>query len=242
MRPLIMLLLLLFGSSPASAAEYDIPSSTKEMLHLTVTATNVRLRAGAGTEFEVLGMASRDNECAYRYVADAAPRMDSTGRPWFKLIANIQQQTELGVIKLDSPCWIRSDFVKTRALREGEAKYVDSTFFRILHISFTNMPGIGKFTPAKDIPVCATEQDCLFAEGAPLINAKLPAGETFYFWAMPSKAESGTVCLPVYRKLDENRIQEVGNMTREVFDSYDFGNDTASVMNWKKRQNPSYWE
>ena len=241
MRLLFLILAILLGSSPALAGD-NAPSSTKDMLHLTVTATNVRLRAGAGTEFEVLGMASRDNECAYRYVADAAPRMDSTGKPWFRLIANIQQQTELGVFKLDQPCWIRSDFVKTRALREGEAMRVDSVFHNILHISLTNMPGVGRFTPTKDIPICATEQDCLFAEGAPILNAKLPAGETFYFWSVPSKAESGTVCLPVHRKLDENRIQEVGHMTREVFDSYDFGNDTDSVMNWKKRQHPSYWE
>ena len=241
MRLLFLILAILLGSSPALAGD-NAPSSTEDMLHLTVTATNVRLRAGAGTEFEVLGMASRDNECAYRYVADAAPRMDSTGKPWFRLIANIQQQAELGVFKLDQPCWIRSDFVKTRALREGEAMRVDSTFFRILHISLTNMPGVGRFTPTKDIPICATEQDCLFAEGSPIINAKLPAGETFYFWSVPSKAESGTVCLPVHRKLDENRIQEVGYMTREVFDRCDFGKDAASVMNWKKRQHPSYWE
>ena len=241
MRLLLLILAILLGSSPALAGD-NAPSSTKDMLHLTVTATNVRLRAGAGTEFEVLGMASRDNECAYRYVADAAPRMDSTGKPWFRLIANIQQQTELGVFKLDQPCWIRSDFVKTRALREGEAMRVDSVFHNILHISLTNMPGVGRFTPTKDIPICATEQDCLFAEGSPILNAKLPAGETFYFWSVPSKAESGTVCLPVHRKLDENRIQEVGHMTREVFDRCDFGKDTDSVMNWKKRQNPSYWE
>ena len=238
----LLFLLLSFLLCTPALAESDIPSSTKDMLHLTVTATNVRLRAGAGTEFEVLGMASRDNECAYRYVADATPRMDSTGKPWFKLIANIQQQTELGVFKLDQPCWIRSDFVKTRALREGEAMRVDSVFHNILHISLTNMPGVGRFTPMKDIPICATEQDCLFAEGSPIINAKLPAGETFYFWSVPSKAESGTVCLPVHRKLDENRIQEVGYMTRDVFDGCDFGKDTASVMNWKKRQHPSYWE
>ena len=241
MRLLLLILAILLGSSPALAGD-NAPSSTKDMLHLTVTATNVRLRAGAGTEFEVLGKASRDNECAYRYVAEAAPRMDSTGKPWFRLIANIQQQTELGVFKLDQPCWIRSDFVKTRALREGEAMRVDSVFHNILHISLTNMPGVGKFTPTKDIPICATEQDCLFAEGAPILNAKLPAGETFYFWSVPSKAESGTVCLPVHRKLDENRIQEVGHMTREVFDGCDFGKDAASVMNWKKRQNPYYWE
>jgi len=241
MRLLMLLFLLVFGSLPAVAAEYDIPLSTKDMLHLTVTATNVRLRAGAGTEFDVLGMASRDNECARLYVADSTPSMDSTGRPWFRLIAQIEQQTEMAVFKLDPPCWIRSDFVKTRALREGEAMRADSTFFRILHISFANMPGVGRFTPAKDLPICATAHDCLFAEGAPLINAKLPAGETFYFWAMPFRAESGTVCLPIHKKLDEKRIQEVGYMTREVFDGCDFGKDAESVMNWKKR-NPSYWE
>ena len=241
MRLLFLVLTFLLGCTPAMAGA-DIPSSTKDMLHLTVTATNVRLRAGAGTEFEVLGMASRDNECARLYVADSTPRMDSTGKPWFKLIANVQIQEETSITKLDTPCWIRSDFVKTRALREGEAMRVDSTFLRILHISLTNMPGVGRFTPTKDIPICATEQDCLFAEGSPIINAKLPAGETFYFWSVPSKAESGTVCLPVHRKLDENRIQEVGYMTREVFDRCDFGKDTASVMNWKKRQHPSYWE
>ena len=80
MRLLFLILAILLGSSPALAGD-NAPSSTKDMLHLTVTATNVRLRAGAGTEFGVLGMASRDNECAYRYVADSTPRMDSTGRP-----------------------------------------------------------------------------------------------------------------------------------------------------------------
>ena len=240
MRLLFLLLSFLLGCTPA-LAEPDIPDSTKEMVHLTVTATNVRLRAGAGTEFEVLGVASRNNECAYLYVADSTPRMDSEGKPWFKLIANIQQQEEMALTKLDAPCWIRGDFVKTRALREGEAMRADSELFRILQISFNGMPGVGKFTPAKDIPVCATEHDCLFAEGAPVINAKLPAGETFYFWAMPSE-HSGRVCLPVYRKLDENRIQEVGSMPRDVFNSHDFGKDAESVLNWKKRQNPIYWQ
>ena len=240
MRLLPLILMLLIGwISPASAGE--IPASTKDMVHLSVIATDVRLRAGAGTEFAILGKASRDDFCANRYIADSRPVMDSTGKPWFRLLANVQQQTELGVFKLDAPCWIRSDFVKTRALREGEAMRADSELFRILHISFNGMPGVGRFTPAQDIPVCATEHDCLFAEGAPVINAQLPAGETFYFWAMPSE-HSGRVCLPVYRKLDENRIQEAGSMPREVFDSRDFGKDAESVMNWKKRQNPIYWK
>jgi hypothetical protein len=239
MRLLFLFLTLLLGCSPVSAGE--IPASTKDMVHLSVIATNVRLRAGAGTEFAILGKASRNDFGANRYIADSRPVMDSTGKPWFKLLANVQQQTELGVFKLDAPCWIRSDFVQTRALREGEAMKADSELFRILPISFTGMPGVGKFTPAKDIPVCATEYDCLFAEGAPVINAKLPAGETFYFWAMPSE-NSGRVCLPVYRKLDENRIQEVGTMPRDVFDSHDFGKDAESVLNWKKRQNPIYWQ
>lgn len=238
MRLLFLFLTLLLGCSSTSAAE--LPASTKDMVHLSVIATDVRLRAGAGTEFAILGKASRNDFGANRYIADSRPVMDSTGKPWFKLLANVQQQTELGVFKLDEPCWIRSDFVKTRALREGEAMKADSELFRILPISFNGMPGVGKFTPARDIPVCATEHDCLFAEGAPVINAKLPAGETFYFWAMPSE-HSGRVCLPVYRKLDENRIQEVGSMPRDVFDSHDFGKDAESVMDWKKRQNPIYW-
>ena len=94
---LLFLLLSFLLCSPALAGS-DVPASTKDMIHLTVTATNVRLRAGAGTEFEVLGMASRDNECARLYVADSTPRMDSTGKPWFKLIANVQIQEETAII------------------------------------------------------------------------------------------------------------------------------------------------
>ena len=85
MRLLFLFLTLLLGCSPALAGE--IPASTKDMVHLSVIATDVRLRAGAGTEFAILGKASRDDFGANRYIADSRPVMDSTGRPWFKLLA-----------------------------------------------------------------------------------------------------------------------------------------------------------
>ena len=241
MRLLFLLLAFLLGGTPAFA-EPDIPASTKDMVYLTVTATNVRLRAGAGTEFEVLGMASRDNECAYLYVADSTPRMDSTGKPWFKLIANIQQQEEMAFIKLDTPCWIRSDFVKTRALRGGEAMKADSLFYKILHLDLKSYPVTAKFVPSKDIPVCATEEDCLFVEGHPIINAKLPAGEEFYFFSIPSKTGEGDMCINVYKQIKPERAQIVGCMPKDVFNTFDFGKDTEAVQAWKKKQHPWYWE
>lgn len=242
MRLLILMLLLLFGYMPASAAGHDFPASTKDMLHLEVTATSVRLRAGPGTEFEVLGMATRGDSTCSRYIADPRPKMDSTGRPWFRLIGQVEQQTELGVYKLDTPCWIRSDFVKTRVLSEREALRADSTFFGILPVSLSSMPGVANFTAAKDIPVCATEHDCLFAEGAPVLNAVLPAGETFHFWSLPFKGSSGQVCIIVYKKTADDKAQKVGAMPRSVLDSVDFGKDADSVEAWKKRQPSNCWE
>ena len=241
MRLLPLLLILLIGwTSPASAEE--VPASTKDMVHLSVIATNVRLRAGAGTEFAILGKASRNDFAANRYIADSRPVMDSTGRPWFRLLANVQLQTELGVFKLDSPCWIRSDFVTTRALNDREAMVADSSLFGLLHISLSDMYGSAKFVPAKDIPVCAADDDCLFAEGAPIINATLPAGETFYFWGVPSKNSEGDMCVNVYKQVEPNRAKIVGCMPRKVFDTFDFGKDTEAVQDWKKKQNPWYWE
>ena len=46
-RQLFLLLSFLLGCSPAMAGE-DLPDCAKDMLHLTDTATNVRLLAGAG--------------------------------------------------------------------------------------------------------------------------------------------------------------------------------------------------
>ena len=241
MRLLFLVLTFLLGCTPAMAGA-DIPSSTKDMLHLTVTATNVRLRAGAGTEFEVLGMASRDNECARLYVADSTPRMDSTGKPWFKLIANVQIQEETAIIKLDTPCWIRSDFVKTRALRGGEAMKADSVFYRIVHVALDSYSVTAKFVPSKDIPVCATEEDCLWAEGHPIINSKLPAGEEFYFFSIPSKVSEGEMCINVYKQIEPERAKIVGCMPKDVFNTFDFGKDTEAVQAWKKKQNAWYWE
>jgi hypothetical protein len=212
------------------------------MVHLSVIATNVRLRSGPGTEFEVLGMASKGDSTCSRYIADPRPQMDSTGRPWFRLIGQVEQQTELGVYKLDTHCWIRSDFVKTRALSEREAKYADSTFFGILPISLSTMPGVANFTPSGDIAICATENGCLFPEGDPVLDAVLPAGETFHFWSMPSKSSSGRTCIIVYKKTADDKAQKVGAMPREVLDSIDFGKDAGSVAAWMERQPSYYWE
>ena len=241
MRLLFLLFSVLLGCVPA-LAEADIPASTKDMVHLTVTATNVRLRAGAGTEFEVLGMASRNDECASLYVADSTPRMDSTGHPWFKLIANIQQQEEMALTKLDAPCWIRGDFVKTRALRGGEAMKADSVFYNIVHVDLNSYSVTAMFVPSKDIPVCATEDDCLFVEGHPIINAKLPAGEEFYFFSIPSKISEGDMCVNVYQQIAPERAKKVGCMPQNVFDTFDFGKYTDAVQAWKKKQHPWYWE
>ena len=241
MRLLFLLLSFLLGCTPA-LADPDIPDSTKEMVHLTVTATNVRLRAGAGTEFEVLGVASRNNECAYLYVADSTPRMDSEGKPWFKLIANIEILEEMSLSRLDKPCWIRGDFVKTRALRGGEAMKADALFYNIAHVDLDSYSVTAKFVPSKDIPVCATEEDCLWAEGYPIINSKLPAGEEFCFFAIPTKVSEGNMCINVYKQIAPERAKIVGCMPKDVFDSFDFGKDTEAVQAWKKKQNAWYWE
>ena len=240
MRLLFLFLTFLLGCSPA-LAEPDIPASTKDMVHLTVTASNVRLRAGAGTEFEVKGMASRNDKSARLYVADSTPRMDSTGKLWFKLIANIQLLTEMSILKFDTPCWIRSDFVQTRKLRDCEAEMADSVFFDLLHVSLSDACEVAAFVPAKDIPVCATEEDCLWAEGHPVINATLSAGETYYFWADPSKTSKDDMCVSVYKQVGPERARIVGCMPRTVFDTYDFGKDSANVMDWKKKKK-RYWE
>ena len=236
MRLLPLMFMLFLGLvSPASAGE--LPASTKDMVHLSVIATDVRLRAGAGTEFAILGKASRDDFSTNRYIADSRPVMDSTGKPWFKLLANVQQQTELGVSKLDEPCWIRSDFVKTRALREGEAMRADSELFRILHISFDGMPGVAAFAPKQPLPVCSQENDCYFAEGKPETDASLPAGETFYLWGQPDSGSSGNVCISVWKRLDANRIQLAGTMPLGDFLKADLGADRQKVEAWLKKQN-----
>ena len=240
MRLLFLLLSFLLGCTPA-LAEPDIPDSTKEMVHLTVTATNVRLRAGAGTEFEVLGMASRNDKSARLYVADSTPRMDSTGKLWFKLIANIQMLTEMSILKFDTPCWIRSDFAQTRKLRDCEAEMADSVFFDLLHVSLPDACEVAAFVPARDIPICATEVDCLWAEGRPVINAALPTGETFYFWGDPSKTANGDMCINVYKQMEPGRAKIVGCMPRKVFDAFDFGRDSAAVMDWKRKKD-RYWK
>ena len=65
MRLLIMLSLLLLSiAAPVGAAPVPVPASTQDMLHLSVQATGVRLRAGAGTEFAIVGVVSRENESA----------------------------------------------------------------------------------------------------------------------------------------------------------------------------------
>ena len=110
MRLLTVLLMLLCVLLP-SELPAGSPASAKDMLHLSVTATGVRLRAGAGMEFAIVGMASRSDAAACRFIASAEPRMDSEGKLWFRLIGSVQQQEDLAVFKLDEPCWIRCDFV-----------------------------------------------------------------------------------------------------------------------------------
>ena len=118
MRAFFLLLALLFLPFPGMGTE--LASSIDEMLHLSVQASNVRLRAGAGTNFEVLGKASQGSKHASRYIADARTSKDRTGQPWYQLMARVEQQSDLDVIKLERPCWIRGDFVRTRPLTDEE--------------------------------------------------------------------------------------------------------------------------
>jgi hypothetical protein len=75
-----------------------------------------------------------------------------------------------------------------------------------------------------------------------VLDAVLPAGETFHFWSMPSKSSSGRTCIIVYKKTADDKAQKVGAMPREVLDSIDFGKDAGSVAAWMERQPSYYWE
>ena len=230
MRVLFLLLVFMLGCTPALAAS-DIPASTKDMVHLSVIATDVRLRAGAGTEFAIIGKASRNDFSANRYIADSLPVMDSTGKPWFKLLANVEQQAELGVFKLDSPCWIRSDFVETRALNAREAERVESSFFRILEFAPRLLPSIH---PVAAIPAFSDENLCYFPQSPDKADISLPPGGEL----LPLNALKGQrVCVSLWQPLDDRRIRFVGAVPLGDFLKADFGADRQKVEAWLEKQN-----
>lgn len=242
MRILLLLFLLLLGT-PMQAGASGFPESIREMIHVTVRGTNVRLRAGAGTEFKIQGLANSDSPTACRYVAFSQPRMDSKDIPWFMLIGRIEGQDKAVIVKLEEPCWIRSDLVTVRALRYDEALNADSIFFRILHVCLDNMSGVASFIPAAEVPVCSREEDCLSAANAPVTDAALPAGKAYHLWATPQKGDTGEVCIPIWEKLSDTRIRLAGTMPRTVFDSFDFGPESKeAVERWKARQPAELWQ
>lgn len=230
MRLLSALFLILCVMAP-SALPAGTPASTKDMLHLTVKATGVRLRAGAGTEFAIVGMASREDASARRFIASADPAMDSEGKLWFRLLGDVQQQEDTAVFKLDKTCWIRSDFVETRALNEREAAQADSVFFRTLSFAPHLLTA---FRPAGDIPAFSSEQLCFFPQGAGEPDISLPAdGEYLLFNALKGQR----ACVNLWRAVDDTRIRFAGSVALDQFLKADFGSDGAKVEGWLKKQN-----
>lgn len=223
----LVLAIFLGLTAPAQAVEYDVPSSHKEMLHVNVTASNVQLRSGAGTEFESLGMANRGR----RYVADAQTRKDSMGKTWFRLIAHVEQQTELGVYSLDAPCWIRNDFVKARPLRDREIDRVNSLFFRILAISPEGLP---RFRLTENLSVYS-EESCMDVEARPVADKILPAGDTFILLGVDYDGKNS--CVNLWKDTGQNSVQLAGTLRLEEFLKLDFGSSRPAVEHWLKRYN-----
>ncbi|MBR3880790.1 MAG: hypothetical protein IKJ34_04265 [Mailhella sp.] len=229
MRLLTVLLMLLCVLLP-SELPAGSPASAKDMLHLSVTATGVRLRAGAGMEFAIVGMASRSDAAACRFIASAEPRMDSEGKLWFRLIGSVQQQEDLAVFKLDEPCWIRCDFVETRALDEKEASRADSTFFRILDFSPSMLAG---FRPAGPIPAFSVEQACFFPQDASGPDVSLPAGEEYL---LLNVLKGERVCVGLWTALDDRRIRFAGSVPQEELRKADLGADRQKVEGWLEKK------
>ncbi|MBQ4616458.1 MAG: hypothetical protein IJB29_07120 [Mailhella sp.] len=229
MRLLTAFLMTLCLLAPSSLSART-PDSPKDMIHLTVRATGVRLRAGAGTEFAIMGMASRNNAGACRFIACAEPGMDSVGMPWFKIIGNVQQQEDLAVFKLDAPCWIRSDFVETRALNQKEAAQVDSTFFRVLDFAPRLLTA---FQPAGPIPAFSEERLCFFPQDADKPDVSLPAGESYLLF---NTLKGQRTCVGLWRALNDSKIRFAGSVPLEEFLKTDFGADREKVEGWLKKQ------
>lgn len=229
MRLLTVLLMLLCVLLP-SELPAGSPASAKDMLHLSVTATGVRLRAGAGAEFAILGMASRNDAGSCRFIAQSEPDMDSMGKLWFKLIGNIQQQEELAVFKLDRPYWIRSDFIETRALSPREAEQVESVFFRVLDFAPKLLPAV---RPVADIPAYSEEKLCFFPQERDEAGRLLPAGEEYLLFNV---LKGQRTCVGLWKAVDEERIRFAGSVPVEIFAGTDFGADRQKVDTWLKQK------
>ena len=229
MRMLISLLfLLMFSVCPVHAA--DIPAGTQDMLHLDVQATGVRLRAGAGAEFAILGMASRKKEMSRYFIAYATPSMDSEGRPWFRLLAKIERQEDTALFRLDRDCWIRSDFVKTRALNEKEAELADSLFFRILSFAPSLLPAV---RPSEAIAAYSDEKRCFFPQDSDKADLMLPAGEEYLLFNL---LKGQRACAGLWKAVDGEHIRFAGSVPVEIFAGTDFGADRQKVDTWLKQK------
>ena len=229
MRMLFALLLFLSAMFP-SAPYAGTPDSTKDMLHLTVKATGVRLRAGAGTEFAIVGMASRKDASARHFIAHSAPRMDSMGMLWFRLVGNIQQQEDTAVFKIEGPCWIRSDFVENRALNEKEKKLADSVFCRILDFAPRMLTA---FRPAGAIPAFSDDRLCLFPQAPGTPDIRLPAGEEYLLF---NALQGQKTCVGLWQALDDERIRFAGSVPLDLLMKADFGTDREKVEGWLEKQ------
>ena len=231
MRLLIMLSLLLLSiAAPAGAAPVPVPASTQDMLHLSVQATGVRLRAGAGTEFAIVGVVSRENESARQFLAHAVPRMDSEGQLWFRLLGSLQQQEDLGFFTFDRQCWIRSDFVKTRALSQREAELADSQLFRILAFAPHLLTS---FRPAAPIPAFSDEKLCFFPQENAEPDTALPAGESYLLF---NALKGERTCVGLWRAVDEKRIRFAGSVPLDLFLNTDLGADRQAVEQWLEQK------
>lgn len=229
MRLLTVLLMLLCVLVP-SELPAGSPASAKDMLHLSVTATGVRLRAGAGTEFAIVGMASREKEMSRYFIAYATPSMDSEGRPWYRLLAKIERQEDTALFRLDRDCWIRSDFVKTRALNEKEAELADSLFFRILSFAPSLLPAV---RPSEAIAAYSDEKRCFFPQDSDKADLMLPAGEEYLLFNL---LKGQRACAGLWKAVDGEHIRFAGSVPAEVLAGTDFGVDQAKAEAWLKQK------
>ncbi|MBQ4076398.1 MAG: hypothetical protein IJD65_01775 [Mailhella sp.] len=203
-----------FDAAAGEAYHAKMAAEMSGLVRLNVKGSNVRIRSGAGTAFEIDRVAQRGDV----FFAKKAPVKGEDGLSWYEVVAALHSQEDTSVEKVESK-FICANFVTADPLTRETKNYIGDEGFIKRQLYRVFPAGPVKFILDRDTPF-RPSTDC------PLVTDMgrniLPAGVKLCYGSY-AVSESGYLEFSAELALPEGDRMNIGWILLEDYSCLNFG-------------------